>query len=159
HVPGRTDTQNLVALMFGRTPPPVASGNLPARAGTSVPVLELVDAAASAARLDMAGVTLQVPARGSPGLARPEGRGQRQFLRACAGLNRVSHGRIAVGGRDMTVRAYADFLDAGVAYVPAGRLDEALIPGLTLTEHAALADRRRTFFVDWAAASRSAARR
>ncbi len=159
HVPGRTETQQLVALMFGRTPPPVASDKLPARAATPVPVLELVDATASATHLDMAGVTLQVRAGESLGLAGLEGSGQRQFLRACAGLNRLSRGRIAVGGRDMTNRAYADFLDAGVAYVPAGRLDEALIPGLTLTEHAALTDRRGTFFVDWAAASRSAARR
>jgi general nucleoside transport system ATP-binding protein len=158
-VPGRSETTQLVALMFGRTPPPATRGSVPAEVGTRVPLLELVDAAAHDARLDMAGVTLQVRAGESIGLAGLEGSGQRQFLRACAGLNRIRRGRIVVAGRDMTDRAYADFLDAGVAYVPAGRLDEALIPGLTLTEHAALADRRRTFFVDWAAASRSAARR
>jgi general nucleoside transport system ATP-binding protein len=158
HVPGRSDTHQLVALMFGRTPPPAARDSVRV-VGTRAPVLELIDAAPHDARLDMAGVTLQVRAGESIGLAGLEGSGQRQFLRACAGLNRLGRGRIAVAGRDMTGRAYADFLGAGVAYVPASRLDEALIPGLTLTEHAALADRRRGWLIDWAAASESAARR
>src|SRR5262249_45629148 len=123
------------------------------------PALELTDAGAHDAGLSMPGATLRVRAGESIGLAGLEGSGQRRFLRACAGLDRISRGRIAVAGRDMAGRADAGSLGAGVAYVPAGRLDEALIPGLTLEEHAALADRRRSFFIDWAAASQSAARR
>ncbi len=154
-----SETSHLVALMFGRNPPPVSRARVAAGIGPLAPVLELTDAAAHDARLSMAGVTLQVRGGEAIGLAGLEGSGQRQFLRACAGLNRMGHGRITVAGREMTGRAYTEFLTAGVAYVPAGRLDEALIPGLTLTEHAGLADRHPTFFVDWPAAARSAARR
>ena len=158
-VPGHSETRLLVALMFGRNPPPVPRAGVIADAGTRAPALALTDAATSDAVPNMPGVTLQVRPGESIGLAGLEGSGQRPFLRACAGLNRVSRGRIALAGRDMAGRPYADFRRAGVAYVPAGRLDEALIPGLTLAEHAALADCRRPFFVDWAAASQSAARR
>jgi simple sugar transport system ATP-binding protein len=45
--------------------------------------------------------------------------------------------------------AYHEFQERGGAYVPAGRLEEALIPGLTLTEHMALVKSDADFFVDW----------
>jgi general nucleoside transport system ATP-binding protein len=158
------ETSHLVALMFGRNPPPLpgaggaGAGTVPAAEGAPVPVLELADVAPYDAGLRMAGVTLQVRRGESIGLAGLEGSGQRQFLRACAGLVRAN-GRITVAKQEMTGRPYAEFRDVGVAYVPAGRLDEALIPGLTLAEHAALADRRSGVLVDWPAASRSASRR
>jgi general nucleoside transport system ATP-binding protein len=45
--------------------------------------------------------------------------------------------------------AYHDFQQRGGAYVPAGRLEEGLISGLCLTDHMALVDPDRRFFVDW----------
>ncbi|MBC7224786.1 MAG: hypothetical protein H5T59_11030 [Anaerolineae bacterium] len=39
-----------------------------------------------------------------------------------------------------------------MAYLPAGRLEEGLVPGLTLAEHFVLAAGKGEFFVDWAAA-------
>jgi simple sugar transport system ATP-binding protein len=48
----------------------------------------------------------------------------------------------------MTGRAYRELLDAGVAYVPAGRIGEGLVPGLTLADHVALAAPGRSWFVD-----------
>lgn len=45
---------------------------------------------------------------------------------------------------------YHEFQDRGGAYVPAGRLDEALVRGLTLTEHMALTAKSRGWLVDWA---------
>ncbi len=44
-----------------------------------------------------------------------------------------------------------------MAYMPAGRLEEGLIAGMTITEHVALAERKRGFFVDWTRAAESAA--
>jgi len=79
-------------------------------------------------------------------------------LRACAGLLRPSTGRVRIAGRDMTGRSYRQFLDTGVAYLPAGRLEEGLIAGLTLTEHVALSERKRALLVDWRTARGSAER-
>jgi simple sugar transport system ATP-binding protein len=149
------DTGRLVELMFGQHPPRAHR----ARIAPGAPVLELAGVTVSDARLTVAGVSLQVRAGEVIGLAGLEGSGQHQFLRACAGLVRPVEGRISVAGRDMTGRPYREFLGAKVAYVPAGRLDEALIPGLTITEHVALADRRPGVFVDWRAAARAAAQR
>jgi simple sugar transport system ATP-binding protein len=56
----------------------------------------------------------------------------------------------------MTGRPYREFLDAGVAYVPAGRIGEGLIPGLTLAEHVALAAPRHSWFVDRRRAAQAA---
>jgi ABC-type uncharacterized transport system ATPase subunit len=55
-------------------------------------------------------------------------------------------------GRDLTGAPYRRFLDAGVAYASAGRLEEGLVGGLTLTEHFALAERNGPSLIDWAAA-------
>jgi ABC-type uncharacterized transport system ATPase subunit len=44
---------------------------------------------------------------------------------------------------------YHEFQERGGAYVPAGRLEEGLIPGLSLTEHMVLAEPEHAFMVDW----------
>jgi simple sugar transport system ATP-binding protein len=55
--------------------------------------------------------------------------------------------------------AYHEFQDRGGAFVPAGRLDEGLVTGLTLTEHMALADAERGAMVNWAKARHDIAER
>ncbi len=90
------------------------------------------------------------------GLAGLEGSGQRTFLRGCAGLVDVRRGSVTLDGVDLTDRGYGAFLDAGVHLLPAGRLEEGLVPGLTLSEHFELVSGRRSFFVDWAGADKAA---
>ena len=65
-------------------------------------------------------------------------------------------GTVAVAGHDMTGKHYRDYLAAKVKYLPAGRLEEGLIEGLTITEHFVLAGKDTSFFVDWSAARRRA---
>ena len=91
------------------------------------------------------------------GLAGLEGSGQRLFLDACTGLLRPSAGSIRLEGVDVTSRGYRDHLRAGVHYLPAGRLEEGLVEGLTITEHFELASGHTSFFVDWGGAEREAA--
>jgi general nucleoside transport system ATP-binding protein len=148
-------TGRLVELMFGRDPQRAPR----ARVSPGAPALELAGVTLSDARLTVADLSFQVRAGEVVGLAGLEGSGQHQFLQACAGLVRPAAGRVRVAGHDMTGRPFREFLAAKVAYVPAGRLGEGLIPGLTITEHVALADRRRVVFVDRRAAAQSAAQR
>ena len=65
------------------------------------------------------------------GLAGLEGSGQRTFLRGCAGLDRRPTGAAMTRRRRRPHRArrYGAFLDAGVHLLPAGRLEEGLVPG------------------------------
>ena len=148
------DPGRLVELMFGRELPHAP------RIGITLgpPVLELAALTIDDARSPIAHVSLRVRAGEAIGLAGLEGSGQRLFLQACAGLIPPAAGRVSVAGRDVTGRPYREFLASGVAYVPAGRLGEALIPGLTVADHLALAERPGVF-VDWHAASRAAAQR
>ncbi|MEK7252240.1 MAG: ATP-binding cassette domain-containing protein, partial [Actinomycetota bacterium] len=82
------------------------------------------------------------------GLAGLEGSGQRAFLRMCAGLERPAAGRIEVGGGVLSGQPYRRFLDAGVHFIPAGRLEEGLIAGLSIAEHLELVGDHRSFMVD-----------
>jgi len=149
------DPAALVHLMFGRALPRRARA--PVAAGP--PVLELEDVSVGDALVTLAPIALTVRGGEVLGLAGLEGSGQRLLLRACAGLTRPIAGRIAVAGRDLTGRPYARFLAAGVAYVPAGRLGEGLIPGLTLADHVALAQPKASVAVDRRLARDTAARR
>ena len=154
-VPLPCDTGTLVHLMFGRDLPRSPRP----RIALGPPVLEVADLAVGDTLLTLEHIGLAVASGEVVGLAGLEGSGQRLLLHACAGLVPPMGGRIRIGGRDLTGRPYERFLAAGVAYVPAGRLGEGVIPGLTLADHAAIAEPRRSVFVDRQLAARSAARR
>jgi len=68
-------------------------------------------------------------------------------------------GQIRICNQPMTGKAYRSFRAAGVAYVPAGRLEEGLIPGLDLTEHIVLTEESAPFFINWGSARRQVGER
>lgn len=86
------------------------------------------------------------------GLAGLEGSGQPLLLQLCAGLLKTPTGSLQIMGEDMTHRPYAAFLKAGVGYLPADRLRDGLIPGLSIQDHVALRTPPRGWMVDWKAA-------
>jgi simple sugar transport system ATP-binding protein len=148
-------TEELVQMMFGRTLTVGRRCAIP----LGEPVLELEDVTVSDWRLEVKGLSLKVGAGEVIGFAGLEGSGQHLVLKLCAGLLRPSAGHIRIATQEMTGRPYHQFLEAGVAYMPAGRLEEGLIAGMTLTEHAALVDEHPSFFVDWTLAMRTATQR
>jgi len=149
-------SEELVRLMFGQV--------ITARAAEEVslgqPVLVLKDLGVHTYRLDLSPVSLRVRAGEVIGLAGLEGSGQRLLLRACAGLIKPSSGSLSLQGEEISGKPYQKFLDAGVAYLPAGRLEEGLIPGLNLAEHFILARKGKfPFFINWALARGDAGRK
>lgn len=148
-------TERLVELMFGQV---LSASDRPAAALGDV-ILELEGVTLGERSLTTTDLSLTVRAGEVVGLAGLEGSGQRLLLRACCGLLSPRSGRIRVDGRDLTGRDHREFLASGVHYLPAGRLEEGLVPGLTITEHMVLAERSRGFFVDWRAARRRAEER
>ncbi len=138
--------ERLVELMFGQCLTPSTREAIE----LGQPVLTLDELSVSSYRLNLSGLSLKVEAGEVIGLAGLEGSGQRLLLRACAGLERPSAGRIHLDGQDMTGQTFHRYRDAGVAYLPAGRLEEGLIPGLTLLEHCVLATRQQqSFLIHW----------
>jgi ABC-type uncharacterized transport system ATPase subunit len=139
------ETRNLVEMMFGKT---ISVGKRNPCA-TSKVVLNLSNLSVEDYRIHIDAINLEVKAGEVIGLAGMEGSGQRLFLRAVAGLVRSVMGRIVVNGKDLTGKSYHAFQQQAVAYLPASRLEEGLVSGLSLTEHFVLAETGREFFIDW----------
>jgi general nucleoside transport system ATP-binding protein len=130
------DSKKLVEQMFGKEVPQVAKK----RAKPGEPVLSAKGLCLDSIRLQIKGLDLSVCSGETIGLAGMEGSGQALFLSSCAGLERAVSGRICIEERDMTGRSHHDFKRRGVAYLPAARLEEGLVPGLSLSEHFILAE-------------------
>ena len=148
-------TSELVELMFGKTitkgkKQHFVSGN---------PVLEIKGLSLEANRLAIRDLNLTANQGEVIGLAGMEGSGQLEFLHACAGLNRPTAGSININGVNLTGRSYHHFLKEGVAYLPASRLEDGLIPGLTLSEHLSLVEKNPSIFIDQKKANSSSAER
>jgi ABC-type uncharacterized transport system ATPase subunit len=138
--------QQLVTMMFGE---PIEVAERPDMALGDT-VFTMADVTIEERLMRLEHLDLEVRAGEVVGLAGMEGSGQRTFLRGICGLVPPSSGTITLDGRDLTHLSYRQHLDAGMQYLPAGRLEEGLVSGLSLTEHFVLSDRvRKGFFIDW----------
>ena len=134
----------LVRLMFGQELAPQTRE----RVALGETVVALDNVTLRGKRVSIENLTLHIRAGEVIGLAGLDGSGQELIVRACAGLVKPHHGAVRIGSRDMTGKPYREFLRGGVAFGAAGRLEEGLIAGLTLTEHIALTSENETF-VNW----------
>jgi simple sugar transport system ATP-binding protein len=135
----------LVEMMFGQII--AESDRPPVDVGGANLVLDGVSV--TERHMTMEDVSVSVATGEVVGLAGLEGSGQRLFLGACTGLNAPAKGSITLGGVDLAGKGYRAFLDSGVHYLPAGRLEEGLVAGLSIEEHLVLAGSDTAFFVDW----------
>jgi simple sugar transport system ATP-binding protein len=137
-------TEKLVEMMFGK----VVSfgGRISAKPGDLI--LRLDQISLEDVRLQVKNVCLDVHAGEVIGLAGMEGSGQRIFLQSCAGLTRPVSGSIQMGKSDLTGATHHVFKNHGVAYLPAARLEEGLVPGLSLTDHFVLSESMNGVFID-----------
>lgn len=72
------------------------------------------------------------------GIAGVDGNGQKELGEAIAGQRHVAHGRIALGGRDITNKGVSVASRAGVGYVTDDRLGEGVVPGASVADNAVL---------------------
>jgi general nucleoside transport system ATP-binding protein len=98
---GPSEDELTRAIMGGEVPPAFSPPRLDEGAASALEVtgLELTDAAG---RRWLDGIELTVRAGEIVGLAGIEGEGQRELVRALAGLEPRARGRVRVGGRDVT---------------------------------------------------------
>lgn len=148
-------TAKFIEMMFGKA---ITLGEKQSLAQTELTLL-LDNIALEDARLKIKGVNLEVRAGEVIGLAGMEGSGQDLFMRACAGLARTVGGRIQLKGQDLSGKSYHVFKRKGVNFLPAARLEEALVPGLNLMEHFILAERPAGIFIDQTAGEKLAEER
>ena len=146
--------QHLVTMMFGEE----LEAQSRARYELGSPILEVDRLLVHDQRLDMQPISMSVCAGEVIGLAGLDGSGQELFMRACARLGRITGGNLRLNGDNIVGASYRQLFHRGCVFGAAGRLEEGLIAGLTLTEHTALvADEHMR--IDWKSmAKRTAAR-
>jgi general nucleoside transport system ATP-binding protein len=144
-------TTQLVTLMFGQELAPQTRPEIDLSKAREILVLDKLQLRDK--RLTVDDLSLRVKAGEIIGLAGLDGSGQELMLRACVGLHKSAHGRIVIDNLDMTGKPFGHYLSHGVAFGAAGRLEEGLIGGLTLTEHVALVT-ETDLWVDWKRARR-----
>lgn len=145
------DTNTLLEMMFGILPvQPICVDTQP---GKTILVMDRV--AATGGRTGLTKCDITVRQGEIIGLAGLEGSGQGVFLRLASGLVQPKQGEVFLQKSKMNGKNYHAFKRAGVTFLPAARLEEGLISGLTIVEHFALQN-RKGFIVNWPEASQYA---
>ena len=123
------DESKIVNLIVGRN---VGSAfpDKPTQSAAAPTVLEVTDLRGTG----FCDVSMTIRQGEIVGLAGIEGNGQRDLMRALAGLNR-SRGVVKVGTTTISIRSSAQARDAGVAYVPADRHHEGIVDTLSVREN------------------------
>jgi ribose transport system ATP-binding protein len=125
----------ILNLIVGRE---LAAAFPPKAAAGGAPVLEVTGL--SGERFDDVGLTVR---EGEIlGLAGMEGNGQRDVLRALAGLE-AHTGEVRVGGRSVALATVARAQSAGIHYVPSDRQREGLLGDLSVRENTAASSLER----------------
>ena len=145
------DTQTLLEWMFGSPPSPPT--RLEIKPGQVTLAMEGVSASGGRAGLRNCNMTIR---QGEVvGLVGLEGSGQGIFLRLASGLDKPEKGTIRLQEKLMTGQDYHTFKSQGVIFLPTARLEEGLIPGLTITEHFAL-HQEKSMIIPWEISRRQA---
>jgi ABC-type uncharacterized transport system ATPase subunit len=148
------DSRRLLEMMFGA--PPVFPARCSETPGSEVLVMSGVSGTGGRAGLKDCDVVIHESE--VVGLAGLEGSGQGIFLRIAGGLKRATRGSIRLPDCDMHRKDHHAFRSRGVTFLPASRLEEGLISGLSITEHFALQSSRDRFVVRWQDAFQAAQR-
>ena len=133
----------ILELMFGALPEPAPRRDV----SPGEEVLSVEGLWGTGGRAGLEPVSLRFCRRETVALAGLEGSGQELFLRMAGGLVRPGGGVIRLFGREARGGDTRLFRKNGVTFLPASRLEEGLVPGLTIGEHFALLEDRGGFFV------------
>jgi len=149
------DPNRLLEMMFGT--PPLPHARCMETPGSDLLVMKSVSG--SGGRSGLKNCDVVVREGEVVGLAGLEGSGQGVFLRIAGGLKQPTKGSIFLADRAMKKQDHHNFIRHGVTFMPASRLEEGLISGLSITEHFALQENQKRFMVKWQEAYRLAAER
>ena len=137
------DQDKLIELMFGRNLTRIP----PFRSVSSNQCIIVKNMEIEDFRLNIRDINLDLKKGEVVGLAGMAGSGQRQFLQALAGLIQTVDGSINLEHEKINGKNCFYFQQHGIHYVPSSRLEEGLLPGMTLEEHYCLARNKDRFFI------------
>ncbi len=137
------NSEKLLGMIFGTMPShPVSLRNEP-----GPPLIELKAVSATGGRAGLKDCSTVIRKGEIVGIAGLEGSGQEVFLRVASGIKKPASGTILLAGRDMRGKHYHSFMKRRVAFMPTSRLEEGLVPGLSIAEHFALRYSAGRFFL------------
>jgi simple sugar transport system ATP-binding protein len=142
------DTPRLLSMMFNNLP--TAPDRQQQNNGEAL--LEMTDVSGAGGRTGLKNCTIVLRQKEVVGLAGLEGSGQGVFLRIAAGLTTPASGRLRLNRQAMTGKDHPNFQTAGVGFLPSARLEEGLMPGLSIAEHVALKNQNQSFLIHWSKA-------
>jgi ABC-type uncharacterized transport system ATPase subunit len=152
--PAAHDDRSLIEAMVGRTVPALPAER-PSPRPAAGPALELhgVSAKGDGGHLALEDVNLIIAAGELVGVAGVSGNGQRELYEVALGLRALAAGRVLVAGTDLAGGGPRAAIDAGGVGIPEDPVADAVVPGLSVAEHMALADLksvRKGLGIDWA---------
>jgi simple sugar transport system ATP-binding protein len=136
--------EELVFLMFGRNLKRVN----PRRSVTNEVCFRVEKLVIEDFRLLLKDINLDLLKGEVVGLAGMEGSGQKQFLQALAGLKPPVSGTISSNSKNLVGSSCFEFQKEGIYFVPSARLEEGLMPGMSLSEHFFLARSDSGFMIN-----------
>ncbi len=139
------EVSRLLNMMFNV--PPVAPARIAVDYGETI--LSMKHVSGSGGRAGLFDGTVSIRHGEMIGLAGLEGSGQGVFLRLACGITKPLSGTIELFGVPVQGRSHHIFKKRGVVFLPTSRLEEGLMPGLSIMEHFALQDRSDGVLVKW----------
>ncbi|CAN5424239.1 ABC transporter ATP-binding protein [soil metagenome] len=124
----------------------VGGGEIPHESLEPAPLGEVVLRADGLAGGKLKDADLELREGEVVGLAGVDGSGQRELIRAIAGVEPPTEGTLELFGRDTQASSAADRIAEGLRTIPEDRHDEAVIESWSLVENAALGLQRESRF-------------
>ncbi len=112
--------------------------------GTPEPVLtvEEIEAEDDRGLLSLKGVSFELRKNEILGIAGVQGNGQAELAEVLTGLRPVKKGSVTLDGLDLTGKTARDFIDVGIAHIPADRQLRGLVMDFTIRENTILGRQR-----------------
>ncbi|MGH9280898.1 MAG: ABC transporter ATP-binding protein [Acidimicrobiales bacterium] len=151
--PTEYDDRALIEAMVGRSVPALSVAR-PAPHDGETAALELrgVSVKGESGHLALRDVDLVLRPGELVGVAGVAGNGQRELYEVALGLRPAASGTVKVAGQALTHGSPRAAIAAGAVGIPEDPVDDAVVPGLSVAEHLALADVkgfRRGLGIDW----------
>lgn len=137
-----TNERELAEMMVGRDV--VFTVHRTEAKGAPEPVLrvEEIEAEDDRGLPALKGVSFDVRKNEILGIAGVQGNGQAELAEVLSGLRPIRKGSISLGGQDLTGKRVREFMDAGIAHIPADRHLRGLVMSFSLRENAILGRQR-----------------
>ena len=125
----------LVEMMIGQRGLEADAGAGRSRAADEVLAVHGLSVAAASGLPRLDACSVSVRSGELVGVAGVAGNGQRELAEAVVGVLAATSGRVVIAGRDVTAATVRERIAAGLVYIPEDRINDGVLPGLSVAEN------------------------